>query len=102
MNKVEINEILEKYHNEIGKFSLVEKKLSKYPLVHAIMLLDQICFRNDSTQRIDIGFGDEGISLDLCDMDNLTNLTEDHIIELIRCGISYYDRLCFYYEDYIT
>ena len=86
MNKeAGIEELFEKHNNEFLEFDRVENKRSNRPDLHAFILLDQL-FPGDSNM-ISSAEHDE-IWLDITTED-IENLTEDQIIELVRCGVRY-------------
>ncbi len=80
-----IEEIFEKHNNEFLEFDRVENKRSNRPDLHAFILLDEL-FPGDR-DLISSAEHDE-IWLDITTED-IGNLTEDQIIELVRCGVRY-------------
>ena len=82
MRKIE--KLFEKHDDEFLKFDRIEHKLSKRPDLHAFILLDGLLSGDDD--MITSAEHDE-IWLDV-DLDELTKIiTEEQIIDLIRCGV---------------
>ena len=81
----EIEKLFEKHDDEYLKFDMVENKLSKRRDLHAYIMLD----------RLFPGIGNiincsdhEVIWLDI-DSKDIATLTEEQIIELLRCGVRF-------------
>ena len=84
MSKME--DLFEKYNdNEYLKFDRVENKRSNRPDLHAFLLLDELF-----PGIYDIITDAEHDGLYLCfDHDEIETLSEDNVIELVRCGVMY-------------
>lgn len=80
-----MNEIFEKYHGEYLEFDRIENKRSNRPDLHAFLLLDEL-FPGDR-DIISAAEHDE-IWLDI-ESSDIEKLTEEQIVELIRCGVRY-------------
>lgn len=88
MNNIEeVEEIFEKYEDEYIAFDKVEIKLSQRPDLHAYILLDKLF---PKTCDIVCGAGHDEIYLD-CDEDEIVSLSEDQLLQLIRCGVRLQD-----------
>jgi hypothetical protein len=88
MDTEELNEKFEKFSDNDGEylnFKAVENKRSKRADLHAFILLDELF--PSHTDIIDAAEHDE-IWLDISD-DDLHTLTDDQILELVRCGCIY-------------
>jgi hypothetical protein len=82
---MDISERFEMFDDEYLEFDRVENKRSNRPDLHAFLLLDEL-FPGDS-DIVDHAEHDE-IWLDVDD-EQLKKLTDDQILELVRCGIRY-------------
>lgn len=84
MTSEEIAELFEKHEHQCDRFDLVENKLSDRCDLHAFLLIGKLIGGNRNIIREAnhnvIYMGDEGL---------VDVLTEDLIIELSRCGVSY-------------
>ena len=80
-----IHDRFEKYANEHCKFELVENKKSQCADIHAFILINEI-FK--PKHDIIVATDYYGYFLNL-DEDDLSILTDEQIIELLRCGFSY-------------
>lgn len=91
-----IEAVFEKFNDEFLAFERVEHKLSKRPDLHAFLLLDSLLPGN--TDIVSAAEHDE-IFLDV-EPDKLaeTAVTEEHIRDLVRCGVRIgdYDGLCMF------
>lgn len=78
----------DKFESESHEFDRIEKKLSRYPDVHAFLLLESIlCASKDSGRDIIAAAEHDQIWLD-GDLDELNKLaTDDQIRDLVRCGV---------------
>jgi hypothetical protein len=79
-----IYEMFKKYNKDYLEFDKIEVKLSKRPDLHAFILLDKLC-----PSRCDIVSASEHdqIYLQTNPEDLFKVATENHIIELVRCGV---------------
>lgn len=76
----------EKYNDEFCKFENVQNKLSNRPDLHAFILLDKLAPGNSDI--ISASEHDE-FYLDI-DLKKLVSvITEEQILDLVRCGIRY-------------
>lgn len=82
---MDINSIFEKHNNEYIKFDQVQNKRSGRPDLHAFLLLDELFPGN--TDMISASEHDE-VYLSI-DEEQIETLTEEQIIELVRCGVRY-------------
>lgn len=80
---MDIAEMFSKHDNEYLKFERVVNKRSQRPDLHAFLLLDEI---SPGDSDIIVWAGHDEISLDFEDWDKLT---EELVVELIRCGVMY-------------
>ena len=84
MKAKELIECFEKNHEEYAKFEKIENKRSARADVHAFVLLDSLC---PTTGNLIVNSEHDNISLGI-DLEDLAPvITEEQIIELIRCGI---------------
>lgn len=81
-----IQEIEEKYGAEHGKFDLIENKLSQRPDLHAFILLDSI-IPDDTDIVSSTGHDEFWLGIDVDEL--LKKASDDQILELIRCGVSF-------------
>ncbi len=80
-----IREVFEKFDDEYIKFEMVENKLSNRPDLHAFMLLDSLM--PGDVDIISAAYHDEiYISIEIDDLSR-TNITEDQVRDLRRCGL---------------
>ena len=87
MTSEEIEAMFEKHDEEYLRFDRVAKKKSKRPDLHAFILLDKIL--PESTHDIVAAAEHDEIYLD-CEGEQLeVCLTEELIVELVRCGVRY-------------
>lgn len=77
----------EAVYDEYLKFERVKNKLSNRPDVHAFILLDKLFSSERGMDLIQASKHDE-YYLDI-ESEQLEQLTDDQILELVRCGISY-------------
>ena len=80
-----MEEIFEKYHDEFLEFDRIKNKRSNRPDLHAFLLLDELFPRDRDI--VSAAEHDE-IWLDV-ETSEIEKLTEEQIIELIRCGVRY-------------
>jgi len=85
-NYISAYDLFEHDNNEALKFDRVEVKNSKRPDLHAFILLDKLF---PSKSDIVCCAGHDQIWFDVSS-EQIETISEDHIIELLRCGI-YYD-----------
>ena len=83
----------EKYNDEYLKFELIKNKKSNRPDLHAFLLLDELFPKN---RDMICAASHDQIWLDV-DGEDAEKLTEEQIIELVRCGVGYdEDSLCMF------
>ena len=89
MEREEFIEIFERNHDEYLKFDKISDKPYDSPDLCAFHMIYQ--FLKKEYRHKDIIGAAEHDEIYLCDLDelDLTNLTEDVIIYLIRCGVRY-------------
>lgn len=86
MNKKELKRIMSENSDDHSNFELVKIKKSERNDLHAFLLLDSLIPSNRSI--ISASEHDE-IYLDI-DLDELSKvITEEQVIELVRCGVRY-------------
>lgn len=88
MNTQELQHLFEKHDKEYAHFERVENPLSKRSDIHAFLLLDKLC--QDDKNIID-GAKDDVIYLKIKVEKLATEIKEEQIIELLRCGVSHYE-----------
>jgi hypothetical protein len=84
---MDISQRFEMFDDEYGEFDRVLKKRSGRPDLHAFVLLDtlfpgvddMVCYAEHDEIWLDISG------------DNIANLSDDEILELVRCGVRYDD-----------
>ena len=93
MTLEELENIFEKYDEDYLEFDKVQNKLSKRRDLHAFLLLDKL---NPDVDCIISGSEHDEFFLSI-DIENILNvITEDDILELVRCGVIYNDsEMCF-------
>ncbi len=89
MNITQLKELFKKYGTEHNKFDRVENKYSKRPDLHAFILIDKILANSEEQYDIISGATHDEIYLN-ADVEELARLiTEEQVIELIRCGVRF-------------
>ena len=83
---MELSERFEEFNDEFIKFDRIENKRSLKRDMHAFLLLEEIF--PESTERMVSAASHDIVYLGI-EEDMLEKLTDDNIIELIRCGIGY-------------
>lgn len=83
---MDTEERFNQFDNEYLNFDAVQDKRSYRPDLHAFLLLDDL-FPNPGTDMVAAAEHDE-FWLDVCD-DKIAKLTDDQILELVRCGVRY-------------
>lgn len=97
MIRTEFIKLWEKYEDEYLKFEKVEPKFSQRADIHAFILLDKLC---PGTQNI-VGSATHYEFYLRLDVDDIIDkITEEDIITLIRCGISYCENIDVFYKFY--
>lgn len=86
---MDIAELFKEHNDEYLKFGRIKNKRSSRWDLHAFLVLDEL-FPCDGNMNIISGAESERIELDI-DTDNIEKLTEDQIVELLRCGVLYDD-----------
>lgn len=84
MNK--IKKIFQKHQNEFHSFKDIKNKLSKRDDLHAFLLLDKI-IPNDHSMIASADHDVIYLNIEIEDLEQA--VTEEQIIELIRCGVFY-------------
>lgn len=79
-------ERFEAVSDEYAKFERIENKRNERPDLHAWLLLDEM-FPNPGHDMVSAAAHDE-IWLDV-EGDDLHKLTDEQILELVRCGVRY-------------
>ena len=94
MDITQLQALFEKHDDEYLKFDRIEKKSTQRPDLHAFILIDKIL--GDYDNQLDIISGAEHDEIFLeADMEELARLiTEEQVIELIRCGVRYTEFDC--------
>lgn len=90
----EIKALYEKYEDDFLEFEKVENKKSKRVDIHAMLLMDELVPGDENivsaASHDMIYFGVDAKVL-------ARVMTEEHVLELIRCGVSFSsDENCFY------
>lgn len=80
-----IREIFDNHESEYSKFDRAENKRSRRPDLHAFLLLDELFPGNNDI--VTCAEHDE-IWLAVTE-DEIETLTEEQVIELMRCGVRY-------------
>lgn len=89
MDTTQLQALFEKHEDEYCKFNRVENKWTRRPDLHAFILIDKILAHSEEQYDIISGAEHDEIFLS-ADMDELARLiTEEQVIELIRCGVRY-------------
>jgi hypothetical protein len=98
MTTEQFEQLFEQHDREFLKFERIQNRRSNRPDIHAFLLLDQLV-PDDKERDIISSAGHDEIYLQP-DVDTLASvITEDQVIELIRCGVRYdstYDSLCMF------
>jgi len=86
------------YDDEYLKFDRVENKRSNRPDLHAFLLLDSLVPGRDGKSDDMIGGAEHDeiyLSVDIEELEKV--ITEDQVLELIRCGVRYNEEsLCMF------
>ena len=84
MTVEELELLFEKHEDEYCKFDRIDNKKSFRPDLHAFLILDRL---HPSTRDMVAAAEHDQISLEpeLCDVAAI--ITEDEVVELIRCGV---------------
>lgn len=92
---MKIHDRFESFNDDYLKFDKVKNKKSNRPDLHAFILLDEL-FQKVGGGIISAAEHDE-IFVDIGE-EQATSLTDEQIIELVRCGVRYseYDCLCMF------
>lgn len=91
-----LEERFDQFDDEYLQFDRIENKRSKKPDVHAFMLLDELV---DGNQRLLSEHGDYELYLSP-NVEELNKvITDDQILELVRCGIRYCEYDCLSIND---
>lgn len=84
MTQHEIRELFEQYRDEYLKFDRVQNPRSKRPDLHAFLVLDELV--PSDRDMIACAWHDNiGLSVELEDLAPV--VTEEQIVDLIRCGV---------------
>ena len=81
-----LQQLFEKHDNEYLKFDGIVEKRNNRPDIHAFLMLDEIQPSKNGLDMVSAAEHDE-IFLSI-DVDGLF-LTEEQVIELLRCGVRY-------------
>jgi hypothetical protein len=77
-----------KHEDEFLKFNKVKNKRSKRPDLHAFLLLEELCPAKADTVAYACH---EKIYLEICPNKLAKKITEEQVVELLRCGVLYDD-----------
>lgn len=83
--KMSIEQVFEKHHDQSLKFEKVEVKRSKRADLHAFLLLDEL-FPGDCDIVAEVIHDQIFLGVEENDFEKLT---EKQVVELIRCGVFY-------------
>jgi len=84
MRTRELRDLFEAHDGEYIKFERVSNPRSKRPDLHAFLLLDELV--PGDSDMISCAWHDNiGLDIDLSDLAGV--ITEEQVIELIRCGV---------------
>jgi hypothetical protein len=81
-----LQDLFDKHDSEYGKFSRVQNKFSNRRDLHAFILLDKLIENANAHYKIISNSDHDEITISLYDK-NCDVLTEENIIDLIRCGV---------------
>lgn len=81
-----VKELFEKHEAEHGKFERVENKRSPFKDVHAMLLLGELFKPKGDDNKIISNYYDYHLYLNI-DAEEVEKLTENQVIELVRCGV---------------
>lgn len=85
MTTTQIDELFEKHEEESHKFERITNKLATRADIHAFILLDRLFPSDNGADIISCAEHDQiWISIET---ERLETLTEDNIVELMRCGV---------------
>lgn len=91
MDTTQLQALFEKHEGEYYKFSRVENKYSRLHDLHAFILLDKILANSENHLEMISAAGHDEIFLAV-NVEELAKLiTEEQVIELIRCGVRYFN-----------
>lgn len=83
-----LSEMFGKHKDDHGGFNLVENKLSNRQDLHAFLLLEKLCPFSHSKRIIGSPSDDEiYLSIDCDELEEA--ITDEQVLELVRCGIMY-------------
>jgi len=83
---MDTNERFESVDDDYIEFDRVENKKNSRPDIHAFILLSEL-FPNKTSNMV-CAAGHDQTLLDV-EGDEIEKLTDDNILELVRCGVSY-------------
>lgn len=86
MSTSELQEIFEKHHDEYLKFDRVENKLSTRHDLHAFIMLDRMFPGSQGSMIAHAEHDEFWVDVNLDDLAK-AGITEEQVIELVRCGI---------------
>lgn len=95
--KMTIAERFEMVDGEHCNFDLIENKRSDRPDLHAFLLIDELFPSPGNNVIASASIDTEELYLDV-DFHQIEGLTDEQILELVRCGVSYDESdycLCF-------
>ena len=87
VEKMEIKDKFEAVNNDYLKFERIKNKKATRPDVHAFILLEELFPSENNIDLIECAEHD--IYYFSVEGEQLNKLTDEHILELVRCGISY-------------
>ena len=85
---IDLYEFFEKHNDEYIKFERIENKRSARPDLHAFLLLEELVPTKNYEDMVSAAEHDE-IWLEVDPKKVAEVATEEHLIELIRCGVRY-------------
>jgi|ERR1700722_1029659 len=89
MTLEEMEALWRKHDDEFGKFSIIQNKLASRKDLHALIVLDKILPHKEGGDDIISAAEHDQFWLAI-DVNELAEvITEEQIIELIRCGVFY-------------
>lgn len=88
MKLQEFEALFEKHEDEFIKFERVSKKRARRPDLNAFLLLDELQPSENESDLVSSAEHDE-IWLDTDVVKLVEVITEEQVIELIRCGVRY-------------
>lgn len=89
MTKETMRDLFEKHEDEHLEFEKIKQPKSKRPDLHAFLLLDELCPGDTDIviRSAADSYYEFGLNIDITMFS--AKITEEHIIELTRCGVMY-------------